>query len=191
MIVNSLCKIFVSIFVFKWRLFTCFSFTFLFFLSLNFNYLGRFNHLRLFRLALFRVLQRENRGARPGASAAAPSSSLLGGGRLGLRCQATSLLLFPLPPFPFLGTKLHKASKLEGRLPPTPSMPLSRPDCKGPSLWLFKAEIFTVQNLASRRPTDVGAGSGSLPGSGLQHPDTPFFHLSWLEGEWVTSAKFF
>lgn len=48
MIVNSLCKIFVSIFVFKdYR-----TRDFLFFLKM-FNYLGRFKHLKLFSLAFF------------------------------------------------------------------------------------------------------------------------------------------
>lgn len=63
MIVNSLCKIFVSIFVFKWRPITRFSFTFLF--CLNSNYLGRFNCLRLFLVALLGVLQRESRSRAP------------------------------------------------------------------------------------------------------------------------------
>lgn len=48
MIVNSLCKIFVSIFVFKdYR-----TRNFLFFIKM-FNYLGTFKHLKLFSLAFF------------------------------------------------------------------------------------------------------------------------------------------
>lgn len=55
----------------------------------------------------------------------------------------------------------------------------------------LKFSLSRTLPLASRRPPDVGTGSCSLPSSGLKRPDTPFFHLSWLEGEWDNQCQTF
>lgn len=150
MIVNSLCKIFVSIFVFK-------DYRSRVFLFKIFNYLGPFNHLRLFSLPFSEDRRggktRAHRPSAPPAHPPAPHSeagaqACWGSGlaqHCGVRPRLQGWGHFPPPPsaFPFLSLlgvgalKVQNSTKLPNQeVGPCQFqfLPCSMMDCKGTSL---------------------------------------------------------